>query len=315
MFFAAERKPAALELSNTQGYLPFDNNDIHVCMDQIKRGEFVMPDFHADIKDLIHRMLTVDPSKRITVAEIKAHPAFAVGLPPGYILPAPIPRGNLTEPIERADPRVLETMKNIGFKADEIDRDLAGTQSTKAKEFYRIISHTTSLEQIPWEAAQRCKITVVDVEPAVKTVPKMDPGREEDRFRRQPKSPLSDQNTETYSFATKPSWVVNKEDVLYIQEKRFKNLEMTCDEMMFKVQRVLSNMKCDWFYPDNTRIIAKHERGAFITLDAAYRDEKLMYLYVKMNHGTVEVFEEFTRKFALEVQIYDINDQSDDSDE
>jgi serine/threonine protein kinase len=36
-----------------------------------------MPQFlHKDVKDLLWKMLTVDPSKRITVAEIKEHPWY-----------------------------------------------------------------------------------------------------------------------------------------------------------------------------------------------------------------------------------------------
>ncbi len=51
-----------------------------------------MPQFlHKDIKDLIWKMLTVDPSKRITIAEIKEHPWYKThSLGPDAVLVTPI---------------------------------------------------------------------------------------------------------------------------------------------------------------------------------------------------------------------------------
>ncbi|WWD10158.1 hypothetical protein V865_008292 [Kwoniella europaea PYCC6329] len=57
------------------GRLPFDDENIRILLQKVKNGRFVMPaDLPADAKDLITRMLVVDPERRITMAEIMRHP-------------------------------------------------------------------------------------------------------------------------------------------------------------------------------------------------------------------------------------------------
>jgi len=54
------------------GKLPFDDDNIRRLLSKVKSGIFSMPPFlHKDIKDLLWKMLVVDPSKRITMQEIK----------------------------------------------------------------------------------------------------------------------------------------------------------------------------------------------------------------------------------------------------
>jgi serine/threonine protein kinase len=51
------------------GRLPFDDENIRVLLQKVKNGRFAMPaDLAADAKDLITKMLVVDPEKRITVS-------------------------------------------------------------------------------------------------------------------------------------------------------------------------------------------------------------------------------------------------------
>jgi len=50
------------------GRLPFDDENIRILLQKVKNGRFAMPsDLPADAKDLINRMLVVDPEKRIAV--------------------------------------------------------------------------------------------------------------------------------------------------------------------------------------------------------------------------------------------------------
>ncbi|WRT67120.1 uncharacterized protein IL334_004086 [Kwoniella shivajii] len=57
------------------GRLPFDDENIRILLQKVKNGRFVMPaDLPIDAKDLITRMLVVEPEKRITMAEIMRHP-------------------------------------------------------------------------------------------------------------------------------------------------------------------------------------------------------------------------------------------------
>ena len=62
------------------GKLPFDDEDIQSLIHKITKGVFDMPsDLSSSCKDLISKLLTVDPSKRITFAEIKRHAWFNIG--------------------------------------------------------------------------------------------------------------------------------------------------------------------------------------------------------------------------------------------
>ncbi|KEG08980.1 putative serine/threonine protein kinase [Trypanosoma grayi] len=62
------------------GRLPFEDTDMNTLLAKIGRGEYHMVRHASDAaKDLISRMLTVDPQQRITVEGIIAHPWFAVG--------------------------------------------------------------------------------------------------------------------------------------------------------------------------------------------------------------------------------------------
>ncbi|KAJ3122344.1 hypothetical protein HK098_002932 [Nowakowskiella sp. JEL0407] len=59
------------------GNLPFDDDNIRRLLSKVKSGMYYIPDFiSADAKDLIKRMLVIEPSKRITMKEIFSHPWF-----------------------------------------------------------------------------------------------------------------------------------------------------------------------------------------------------------------------------------------------
>jgi serine/threonine protein kinase len=50
------------------GHLPFDDENIRQLLTKVKSGKFYMPtDVSKDAQDLISRMLTVNPKRRITV--------------------------------------------------------------------------------------------------------------------------------------------------------------------------------------------------------------------------------------------------------
>jgi 5'-AMP-activated protein kinase catalytic alpha subunit len=72
------------------GYLPFEDKDTSVLYKKITDGKFNFPSFISDSgKDLIKRILTTDPSKRITIAQIKAHPwynSINISLTKGFFL-------------------------------------------------------------------------------------------------------------------------------------------------------------------------------------------------------------------------------------
>ena len=62
-------------LKKKQGRLPFDDENIQNLLKKVKSGQYTIPTYlSGDVKDLIQRMLCMDPEKRISIPEIKRHP-------------------------------------------------------------------------------------------------------------------------------------------------------------------------------------------------------------------------------------------------
>jgi 5'-AMP-activated protein kinase catalytic alpha subunit len=70
------------------GTLPFDDESIPNLFKKIKSGMYSLPShLSQSARDLILRMLVVDPIKRITIPDIRAHPWFQHKLPAYLALP------------------------------------------------------------------------------------------------------------------------------------------------------------------------------------------------------------------------------------
>lgn len=62
------------------GRLPFDDENIRHLLAKVKVGKFTMPpELPSDAKDLIRRMLEVNPEKRITVSSTISNPLRVIG--------------------------------------------------------------------------------------------------------------------------------------------------------------------------------------------------------------------------------------------
>ncbi|KAM7268382.1 hypothetical protein ACFE04_010548 [Oxalis oulophora] len=72
------------------GTLPFDDENIPNLFKKIKGGIYTLPSHLSQgARDLIPRMLVVDPMKRITIPEIRQHPWFQLHLPRYLAVPPP----------------------------------------------------------------------------------------------------------------------------------------------------------------------------------------------------------------------------------
>lgn len=77
------------------GSLPFDDENIPNLFRKIKGGIYAIPPHLSKrSRDLIGRMLAVDPITRITIQEVKKHPWFVVNLPRYLALP---PRDSVSQ--------------------------------------------------------------------------------------------------------------------------------------------------------------------------------------------------------------------------
>mmetsp|Transcript_20936 Transcript_20936/g.41889 ORF Transcript_20936/g.41889 Transcript_20936/m.41889 type:complete len:667 (+) Transcript_20936:611-2611(+) len=95
------------------GSLPFDDELIPNLFKKIKSGMYSLPSHLSQLaRNLIPRMLEVDPMKRITIPEIRLHPWFQHKLPP-YLRHPP----ELMEKQERVvDPEVIEEVCKLPFR-------------------------------------------------------------------------------------------------------------------------------------------------------------------------------------------------------
>ena len=67
------------------GSLPFDDQELYILYEQIKKGKFFLPStLSLEAIDLLKRILQVDPKKRIGIKEIKKHPWFNMEKNPLY---------------------------------------------------------------------------------------------------------------------------------------------------------------------------------------------------------------------------------------
>ena len=94
------------------GSLPFDDESIPNLFKKIKSGMYSLPTHLSQLaKNLVPRMLEVDPMKRITIPEIRLHPWFQHKLPP-YLRHPP----ELMEKQERIiDQEVIDEVMKLPF--------------------------------------------------------------------------------------------------------------------------------------------------------------------------------------------------------
>eukprot|EP01061_Rhynchopus_euleeides_P024816 TRINITY_DN399_c0_g1_i1.p1 TRINITY_DN399_c0_g1~~TRINITY_DN399_c0_g1_i1.p1 ORF type:complete len:444 (+),score=188.05 TRINITY_DN399_c0_g1_i1:379-1710(+) len=68
------------------GYLPFDNPNMNALFNKIERGDFRHArHFTEPVKDIINRMLVIDPEKRATLDDLIAHPWFQISFDPATL--------------------------------------------------------------------------------------------------------------------------------------------------------------------------------------------------------------------------------------
>jgi len=106
--------------------LPFDAPQIPDLFRLIKRGKYSVPgSVPAGAKDLIERMLVVDPEKRITIAEIRQHGWFLKGEAPTSSDTPVVAESALpatTRPIENKSPCILERCTEVAPVKDQSDK-------------------------------------------------------------------------------------------------------------------------------------------------------------------------------------------------
>lgn len=118
------------------GSLPFDDESIPNLFKKIKGGIYTLPShLSPSARDLIARMLLVDPLKRITIPEIRQHPWFMLHLPRYLAVPPP----DTAAQAAKIDTESLEQVVKMGFDRNAVVDALRRQIRNKATVAYYLI--------------------------------------------------------------------------------------------------------------------------------------------------------------------------------
>jgi serine/threonine protein kinase len=104
------------------GVLPFEGANLQFLRDRVLSGRIRIPYFMStDCENLIRRMLTLDPTKRPTIAQIKRHRWMkAADYEARYTFNPIVASAELQEP----QPQILRLMKSLGIDSTKIKQSL-----------------------------------------------------------------------------------------------------------------------------------------------------------------------------------------------
>mmetsp|Transcript_16689 Transcript_16689/g.34285 ORF Transcript_16689/g.34285 Transcript_16689/m.34285 type:complete len:401 (+) Transcript_16689:637-1839(+) len=127
------------------GRLPFDDENIHRLLAKVQRGVYHLPsDMNAECKSLVRAMLTVDPSKRISIEGIKRHSWFQSG---SSTTPHVDDFSEPIDPILNPNPEVLKGLVTLGWgSAEQLTETLSKTEPNLEKVFYIQLSRHLSFK-------------------------------------------------------------------------------------------------------------------------------------------------------------------------
>lgn len=143
------------------GTLPFDDESIPNLFKKIKSGMYSLPSHLSQLsKELIVRMLVVDPMKRITIPEIRAHPWFQHKLPAYLSFPPAM--------IERRekviDPEIVTAVCNLSIRGVTHDLVIEAVSEKESKYVKHVqLKHDIRVTYELLLDAKRNKLRIADV--------------------------------------------------------------------------------------------------------------------------------------------------------
>jgi 5'-AMP-activated protein kinase catalytic alpha subunit len=118
------------------GSLPFDDENIPNLFKKIKGGIYTLPShLSPGARDLIPRMLLVDPMKRVTIPEIRQHAWFSNHLPRYLAVPPP----DTNQQAKRIDEETLKKVVELNFDQSQLIDSLLNRVQNKATVAYYLM--------------------------------------------------------------------------------------------------------------------------------------------------------------------------------
>ena len=288
------------------GHLPFDDPSIRNLMAKVKMGRYQMPAFSPEIQDLVARMLTVDVTKRITLEQIKAHPAFHIGYPRNYTIPSPLPLPSLPDPIDTSslDPKIFKVLLDLGyFSEGEVKAQLESTSTNMAKVFVHMLTSSMSLEWLPWdgetgEEEVPAENFLIDENP-IAFAAQSGPDHSDPFHRRRNMQPMSLGSPDLFSFVQKSTWGgegVVSEDSHESNVVTLGKITITLPVLMASLQQLLIQNSCVFFHPNDETLITRFgDANLFVVIQAVFADPGQFALKVRQVNGSPRDFSLFLR--------------------
>lgn len=118
------------------GSLPFDDENIPNLFKKIKGGIYTLPShLSSGARDLIPRMLVVDPMKRMTIPEIRQHPWFQEKLPRYLAVPPP----DTIQQAKKIDEEILQEVIKRNFDRNHLVESLRSRIQNEATVAYYLM--------------------------------------------------------------------------------------------------------------------------------------------------------------------------------
>lgn len=118
------------------GTLPFDDENIPNLFKKIKGGIYTLPSHLSPLaRDLIPRLLVVDPMKRMTIREIREHPWFQARLPRYLAVPPP----DTIQQAKKIDEAILQEVVKMGFEKNQLVESLHNRIQNEATVAYYLL--------------------------------------------------------------------------------------------------------------------------------------------------------------------------------
>ncbi|BBN15325.1 5'-AMP-activated protein kinase, catalytic alpha subunit [Marchantia polymorpha subsp. ruderalis] len=118
------------------GTLPYDDENIPTLFRKIKGGIYTLPSYlSTGAKDLISRMLLVDPVKRITIPEVRQHSWFQTNL--RCCLNGS--QGVMAQHINCIDEDIVKEVVSLGFQKHQVKDALRRRVTSKATVTYYLL--------------------------------------------------------------------------------------------------------------------------------------------------------------------------------
>ena len=242
------------------GRRPFEDQNLRNLLTKIRTADYKMPNFPDEIKDIISRMLCVEVDKRITLDEIKAHPAFRLLMPEKYVFPRPLPDPNIVESIDPAtlSPQIVEVLHQLGFVDDkELRAELMAETSTMAKRFLFLMLRRLTFDSLPWGDEES---PVVSLEVTPETSLKSD-------------DPVD-------------STTMYQANLVVFQQREIDDIAMRHDNLMTLLQNYLTECEFKWFYPHDQLIMARRMvDGTDVTIRVVFLGNEKLKLVISLAAG------------------------------